>query len=101
MAAVNLAMQQVYLLHILLGKRVANPNEKTHHQNVDFNVYEGMEVTGNAMVTLSRGTVVWKDGELRTQKGAGKYISRKPFAPYINASNARSALLAATGVDRS
>lgn len=74
---------------------------KTHHQNVDFNVYEGMEVTGNAMVTLSRGTVVWKDGELRTQKGAGKYISRKPFAPYINASNTRSALLEATGVDRS
>ena len=28
---------------------------KTHHQNIDFNIYEGMEVTGVAAVTLSRG----------------------------------------------
>jgi dihydropyrimidinase len=28
---------------------------KTHHQNIDFNIYEGMTITGNAAVTLSRG----------------------------------------------
>lgn len=73
---------------------------ETHHQNVDFNVYEGMEVTGNARTTLSRGTIVYHDGELRTTRGAGKYISRKPFAPFLAASNKRSKLLAPTGVDR-
>jgi len=74
---------------------------ETHHQNVDFNVYEGMEVTGNAVVTLSRGSIVWKDGELRTVRGAGKYLAREPFAPFITASNTRSALLKPKGVDRS
>jgi dihydropyrimidinase len=32
----------------------------THHQNIDFNIYEGMEVTGLARTTLSRGEVVWR-----------------------------------------
>ncbi len=74
---------------------------ETHHQNVDFSVYEGREVTGNAVVTLSRGDIVWKDGELRTKEGAGKYLARKPFAPFITASNTRSELLKPKGVDRS
>ena len=42
---------------------------KTHHQNIDFNIYEGMEITGNAAVTLSRGRVVWEDGQLKTERG--------------------------------
>ena len=74
---------------------------KTHHQRVDFNLYEGMEVTGAAAVTLSRGKVVWQHGELRTKEGAGKYLPRAPFAPYISAASKRHALLAPTPVDRS
>ena len=44
---------------------------KTHHQNIDFNIYEGMEVTGVAATTLSQGVVVWADGELRATRGQG------------------------------
>ena len=57
-------------------------SKETHHQNVDFNIYEGMEVTGAAAITLSRGTVVWKDGELRTTKGAGKHVDRPCFPEF-------------------
>jgi dihydropyrimidinase len=58
---------------------------KTHHQNVDFNIFEGMEVKGANTVTISQGKVVYKNGELRTVKGAGRYINRPPFASYYDA----------------
>jgi dihydropyrimidinase len=51
----------------------------THHQNIDFNVYEGMEVTGVARQTISRGRVVWAGGDLRAVRGAGKYVARQCF----------------------
>ncbi len=49
---------------------------KTHHQNIDFNIYEGMQVQGNAAVTLSGGRVVWNRGELSPERGAGRYVPR-------------------------
>jgi dihydropyrimidinase len=55
---------------------------ETHHQNIDFNIYEGMEVTGVAAVTISQGKVVWKNGQLSTERGAGRYVNRPCFAPY-------------------
>lgn len=58
---------------------------KTHHQNVDFNIFEGMEVKGLNTVTISQGKIVYKDGELRAVRGAGRYINRPPFASYYDA----------------
>jgi dihydropyrimidinase len=52
---------------------------KTHHQNVDFNVFEGMEVTGLARSTISRGRLVWHEGVLRAERGAGRYVERPCF----------------------
>ncbi len=74
---------------------------KTHHQNIDFNIYEGMEITGNAAVTMSRGRVVWEKGELKTERGTGRYIKRPPFAPFWDAQNKRNARAEPTAVDRS
>ncbi len=65
---------------------------KTHHQNVDFNVYEGMDVTGVARTTLSRGRVVWADGDLRAVRGAGRYVERACFGPVFDAVGRRNAL---------
>ena len=58
---------------------------KTHHQNVDYNIFEGMTVRGTASHTLSQGKVVFKDGQLNVERGAGRYIKRPPFAPYFDA----------------
>lgn len=58
---------------------------KTHHQNVDFNIYEGMQVTGLARHTVSQGKLVWTDGDLRTVRGAGRYIERPCFAAPMQA----------------
>ncbi len=58
---------------------------ETHHQNIDYNIYEGMEVVGIPAVTVSQGRVVWKEGDLRAVRGAGRYIDRPCFAPYYDA----------------
>ena len=73
---------------------------KTHHQNVDFNIYEGMEVTGLARHTISQGKLVWTDGDLRTVRGAGRYIERPCFAPPMLAIAEQNRRNVPTGVRR-
>ncbi len=54
---------------------------KTHHQNVDFNIFEGMVVKGVPSHTISQGRVAWANGKLDTVRGSGRYVDRPPFAP--------------------
>jgi dihydropyrimidinase len=58
---------------------------RTHHQKVDFNIFEGMTVKGVPSHTVSQGKVVWADGKLEAVKGAGRYIDRPTFAPFFDA----------------
>jgi dihydropyrimidinase len=58
---------------------------KMHHQNVDFNIFEGMTVKGRASHTLSQGKIVYADGKLNVERGAGRYIEKPPFASYYDA----------------
>src|SRR3546814_3953348 len=62
-------------------------SKDTHHQNVDFNIFEGMTVRGVNTVTISQGKVVYQDGDIRTEKGAGRYVDRPTFPPYYQALN--------------
>jgi dihydropyrimidinase len=48
----------------------------THHMNVDYSAYEGMEITGKVDVTISRGQVVVADGEFKGSAGHGSFLSR-------------------------
>jgi dihydropyrimidinase len=73
---------------------------KTHHQNIDFNIYEGMTVLGNPAVTLSRGRVLWENDKLQTEKGWGKYVNRPCFADYWGAQKVRNELATPTAVKR-
>jgi dihydropyrimidinase len=58
---------------------------KTHKQNVDYNIFEGMTVIGCASHTISQGKVVFADGELNVERGAGRYVDRPPYASYYEA----------------
>jgi dihydropyrimidinase len=60
-------------------------SKDTHHQKIDFNIFEGMEVQGINVVTVSQGKVVYQDGDVRTVKGAGRYVNRPTFAPFYGA----------------
>jgi len=48
----------------------------THHMNVDYSAYEGMEITGRVVTTLSRGSVVIDDGEYQGSAGHGTFLAR-------------------------
>ena len=52
---------------------------------VGYNVFEGRNVTGLAKVTLSQGKIVWIAGDLRTERGVGRYVKRPAFAPVFDA----------------
>ncbi len=60
-------------------------SRETHHQNIDFNIFEGMAVQGINVVTLSQGRIVFQDGDVRTVKGAGRYVERPTYAPFYGA----------------
>ncbi len=73
---------------------------KTHKQNVDCNIFEGMTVTGCASHTISRGKVVFAGGELNVERGAGCYVDRPAFASYYEALNLQAALAQPVAVRR-
>jgi dihydropyrimidinase len=64
---------------------VWDPNKKltisasTHHSNVNYNLFEGTEVTGAPEVVLVRGQVIVENDELVAQPGAGQFIRRARF----------------------
>ncbi len=51
-------------------------NACTHHMRVDYNAYEGFEVTGFTETVLSRGKVIIKDCDYVGQKGDGQFLKR-------------------------
>ena len=55
---------------------------KTHHQNIDCNIFEGMEVKGCASHTISAAKVVYANGELKVERGAGRYVDRPPYSSF-------------------
>ncbi|MBT8107266.1 MAG: dihydropyrimidinase [Gammaproteobacteria bacterium] len=73
---------------------------KTHFQNVDYNIFEGMTVKGCASRTISRGKVVYADGKLDVERGAGRYVDRPAFAPYYAALNRQLDLAEPVAVKR-
>ena len=61
---------------------IFDPNEestisaRTHHMNIDYNMYEGMKVKGVPQIVLSRGNVVVEGGEYVGTPGDGRFLKR-------------------------
>lgn len=62
---------------------IFDPSEKhilsvnSHHMNVDYSAYEGVEVTGKVKTVLLRGKVAIDTGKCLVDKGYGRFIKRK------------------------
>jgi len=63
-----------------------NPNAeyvlsaKTHHMRVDYSMFEGFKIKGNAETVLSRGEVIVDRGQWLGKAGRGQFIKRDAFA---------------------
>ena len=73
---------------------------KTQRSRVDYSVFEGRTVTGVPTHTVSQGKVVYTRGDLRAEKGAGRYVKRPAFAPVFGALSRRARLTKPTAVMR-
>jgi len=49
---------------------------KTHHMRVDYSMFEGFQVKGNARTVLSHGEVIVDRGEFLGKAGRGQYLRR-------------------------
>ncbi len=50
---------------------------KTHHMRVDYSMFEGFTVRGNAKTVLSRGEVIVDGGQWHGRAGRGQFIRRE------------------------
>ena len=51
-------------------------NSVTHHMKVDYNAYEGFEVTGVSETDISRGKIIVENCEYLGKKGDGQFLKR-------------------------
>jgi dihydropyrimidinase len=67
-------------------------NERLHHA-VDYTPYEGQPLKAWPRLTLSRGTVVWRDGQYLGRPGHGRYLPcDRPAAAAVRGRGHRSPL---------
>ena len=73
---------------------------KTQHSLGDFNVFEGRTVRGIPSHTVSQGVLVFAQGELRAERGKGRYLKRPAFGANFAAAKLRAEALTPTAVTR-
>ena len=49
----------------------------THHMRVDYSMFEGFQVRGNARTVLSRGEIIMDRGQFLGKPGRGQYLKRQ------------------------
>jgi dihydropyrimidinase len=61
----------------------------TQHSKVDYNLYEGTEVTGSPELVMLRGNVLVDSGELLAEPGVGEFVERAAFGQELLPAAAR------------
>ena len=85
---------------------VWDPNKRktisaaTQQSSIDYNVFEGKEVTGLPRFTLTRGRVAVDDGTLKPEEGYGQFVAREPFQAVNKALSTWKELTAPRKVER-
>jgi dihydropyrimidinase len=81
-------------------KRQKTISARTQQSAIDYNVFEGIEVTGLPRFVLSRGKVSVVEGEIRTEPGHGSFVGRAPDNPVNRALSQWKELTAPRKVER-
>jgi dihydropyrimidinase len=82
-------------------KRSKTISAKSQQSAIDYNVFEGKQVTGLPRFTLSRGKVVIEEATVKTEEGHGQFVSREPFTAVNKALSTWKELVAPRKVERS
>jgi dihydropyrimidinase len=61
------------------AEKQATLSAETHHSTCDYNLFEGIEVTGVPETLLVRGEVVVDGNELKAKPGHGQFVKRAAF----------------------
>ena len=81
-----------------ISKTISASNQKSV---IDYNVFEGFEVTAQARHTLSRGDVIWSWGQnSQPEPGRGRYVPRPAFSSAARALSRWKDLNSPRKVDR-
>ena len=73
---------------------------KSQFSKNDYNIFEGRTVKGIPSHTLSQGNLVFVQGDLRAERGAGRYLKRPAFGANCAANKLRAEVLTPTAVKR-
>lgn len=81
-------------------KRSKTISAATQQSAIDYNVFEGKEVTGLPRFTLTRGLVAIEESTVKTQQGHGKFVKREPYQAVNKALSTWKELVAPRKVER-
>ena len=81
--AINVGSDADLVLWDAKGSKILSVDHQ--HSNVDFNVYEGMEVNGVPVYTIAAGKVAHQQGKVFAKAGEGRYVDRPAYANYYQA----------------
>lgn len=73
----------------------------TQKSAIDYNVFEGFEVTGLPVMTFNRGELVFKEGDVTGETGRGRFIKREANPPVNQALSTWKELTHPRKVERS
>ncbi|MEO8758726.1 MAG: dihydropyrimidinase [Devosia sp.] len=82
-------------------KKTKTISAKTQQSIIDYNVFEGIEITGLPRFTLTRGKVAINDGKVQTEQGHGEFVKREPNNPVNRALSTWKEITAPRKIERS
>jgi dihydroorotase-like cyclic amidohydrolase len=59
------------------GRRTLDANELEYHEQEKWSPFDGREVTVSPVYTVSRGRVVFAEGEVVGEPGHGELVTRR------------------------
>jgi dihydropyrimidinase len=75
-------------------------SSKAQQSIIDYNVFEGLELTGLPRFVFTRGEIALNDGKVEAKPGHGAFVGREPHAAPNRALSAWKELVAPRKVER-
>jgi dihydropyrimidinase len=73
---------------------------KTQVSRIEYNVFEGVELTGLPVRVFLRGRLAAKDGKVMAERGQGRFVARRPLPAFAEAQRLWKARTAPQAVAR-